>query len=193
MQDCRGKVSMQRAPYQVLVLPFRRLKGSEPLYAIFRRADCRVWQGIAGGGQSNESPLESARREAFEEGGIPRSSSYFALDSLSTIPVVNICGFKWGPDVLVIPEHSFGVRMNSPEITLSTEHSECRWVPYAAAYRLLEWNSNKNALWELDTRIRTRKLVTERRPAVKGRTARTNLSAQRINGETNGEVRRKSR
>lgn len=50
---------MKRAPYQILVLPFRRLKGSDPLYAIFRRADCGVWQGVAGGGESNESPLES--------------------------------------------------------------------------------------------------------------------------------------
>ncbi len=185
---------MKRAPYQILVMPFRKLKGGgDPLYAIFRRADCRLWQGIAGGGQSNESPLESARREAFEEGGIPPNSSYFALDSLSTIPVVNICGFKWGPNVLVIPEHSFGVEVNSSEITLSTEHTEYRWLPYAAAYRLLEWDSNKNALWELDTRIRTRKLRTERRPAGKHRTARTDLSARRINSETNGEVQRRSR
>jgi dihydroneopterin triphosphate diphosphatase len=152
-------------------MPFRKLKGGDPLYALFRRADCRLWQGIAGGGQSNESPLESARREAFEEGGIPLNSSYFALDSLSTIPVVNICGFKWGPNVLVIPEHSFGVEVNSPEISLSTEHTEYRWVPYAAAYRLLEWDSNKNALWELDTRIKTRKLGTQRCPGVKGQRA----------------------
>jgi dATP pyrophosphohydrolase len=80
--------------------------------------------------------------------------------------VVNICGFKWGPNVLVIPEHSFGVEMYSPEFTLSVEHREYRWVPYAAAYRLLEWNSNKNALSELDTRIRTRKLGTLRCPRV---------------------------
>ena len=169
----RGKVVMKRAPYQILVLPFRRVKGVDPLYAIFRRADCRMWQGIAGGGESSESPLESARREAFEEGGIPANSAYFALDSSSTIPVVNICGFKWGPNVLVIPEHSFGVEMTSPEVTLSTEHSEYRWVPYAAAYRLLEWNSNRNALWELDTRIRTRKLGAQRCPAVKGHRVRT--------------------
>jgi dihydroneopterin triphosphate diphosphatase len=157
---------MKRAPCQILVLPFRTLKGGNTSYAIFRRADCGAWQGLAGGGESNESPLESARREAFEEGGIPHTNIYFALDSLSTIPVANVCGFKWGPNVLVVPEHSFAVQMDSPRFTLSAEHSECRWVQYAAAHRLLEWDSNKNALWELDTRIKRRSLATKRCPEV---------------------------
>lgn len=152
---------MKRAPFQILVLPFRKVEGKKPLYAIFRRADRGVWQGIAGGGESKESPLESAQREAFEEGGIRADSKYFLLDSCSTIPVVHVCGFRWGPDVLVIPEHAFAVRLTSPDITLSEEHSEYRWLSYAAAYRLLEWNSNKNALWELDTRIRKRKLKSQ--------------------------------
>lgn len=51
---------MKRAPYQILVLPFRTLKGGNTSYAISRRADCGAWQGLAGGGESNESPLESA-------------------------------------------------------------------------------------------------------------------------------------
>lgn len=157
---------MKRAPYQILVLPFITRKNGDTSYAIFRRADCGAWQGLAGGGESNESPLESARRETSEECGIPLSNTYFALDSLSTIPVENVCGFKWGPDVLVVPEHSFAVQMDSPEIALSTEHSEYRWVPYAAAHRLLEWDSNKNALWELDTRIKRRKLAPKRCPKV---------------------------
>jgi dATP pyrophosphohydrolase len=161
---------MKRAPFQVLVLPFRCRKGKSPLYAIFRRADSGVWQGIAGGGESTESPLESARREAREEGGISEANSYFSLESRCTIPVVNIRGFKWGPNVLVIPEYTFGVQMTSAEITLSSEHSEYRWTSYAVAHRLLEWNSNKNALWELDTRIKKHKL--------KGRRARARLMPQ---------------
>ena len=30
------------------------------------------WQAIAGGGEGQETPLEAARREVQEEGGIPR-------------------------------------------------------------------------------------------------------------------------
>ena len=70
-----------------------------------------------------------------------------------TIPVVGIRGFLWGDQVLVVTEHSFGVHVQSQEIRLSAEHTEFRWVHYEAAHGLLKWDSNKNALWELDFRL----------------------------------------
>lgn len=56
---------MPRAPFQVLVYPYRRLEGGLVNYALFRRSDAGWWQGIAGGGEGRESPEEAARREAF--------------------------------------------------------------------------------------------------------------------------------
>ena len=148
-----GRVT--RAPFQVLVFPYRSLRGTSFEYAVFRRADLGFWQGISGGGEDAETPLEAAKREALEEGGIPQESKYLALDSTATIPVVGIAGeLLWGDDVLVVPEHCFGVEADGLEITLSHEHREFRWVRHGAAGALLKYDSNKNALWELDLRLR---------------------------------------
>ena len=62
---------MARAPFEVLVYPYRGLPDGRFVYALFRRADAGFWQGIAGGGEDGETPLEAVRREAYEEAGIP--------------------------------------------------------------------------------------------------------------------------
>jgi len=147
---------MSRAPFQVLVFPYRVMPNNKVLYAVFRRelSTGAYWQGIAGGGENGESPLEAAKREAFEEAGIKPHSEYIELDSYAMIPVVNVCGFRWGKDVLVIPEYCFGVRVEDVHLQLSSEHTEFKWLDYDMAGKILSWDSNKNALWELDLRLR---------------------------------------
>ncbi len=149
---------MSRAPFQILVFPYRLTDNDGIEYAIFRRSDLDCWQGIAGGGEDDETPIDAAKRESYEEAGIPPDSEYFKLDSLSTIPVVGINGFIWGKDVLVIPQYCFGVKVEGSELKLSSEHTEYRWLLYEKAYDLLKWDSNKNALWELDYRLKQRRL-----------------------------------
>ena len=147
---------MARAPFQVLVFPYRFLSNGDIEYAVFKRADSAVefWQGIAGGGEESETPLEAAKREAYEEGGISPDSSYMTLDSVATIPVEWVSGFLWGEDVLVTPEHCFGVEVKDQPLRLSHEHSEFRWIGYDFAANLLKYDSNKSALWELNLRLR---------------------------------------
>ncbi len=147
---------MARAPFQVLVFPYQLLSSEGIEYAIFLRSgEPGFWQGIAGGGEDAETPLEAAKREAFEEGAVSPESSYLALDSVATIPVVAVRGrLTWGDHVLVIPEHCFGVRIDGQPLRISREHVEFRWVGYDDAVALLKYDSNKNALWELDWRLR---------------------------------------
>lgn len=146
---------MPRAPFQVLVLPYRKLADGRILFAVLRRNSKTggYWQGIAGGGEDNETPLDAAKREAAEEAGISPMSCFLLLESKVTIPVVNVCGFKWGRETLVIPEFAFGVEVEDQEIVLSKEHSEFKWLPFEYAYKELYWDSNKNALWELNHRL----------------------------------------
>lgn len=146
---------MNRLPFQVLVFPYHLVEDVSVEYAVFLRNQERggFWQAISGGGQDQETPLEAAKREAFEEAGILMTASYLRLDSLSTIPVVGVQGFMWGEDVLVIPEYCFGVSVPTKEIILSDEHDEFRWVDYDTALGLLKWDSNRNALWELNYRL----------------------------------------
>ena len=43
-------MTMARAKYQVLVLPYQR-QGGKVLYCIFKRSDMDAWQFVAGGGE----------------------------------------------------------------------------------------------------------------------------------------------
>ena len=147
---------MSRAPFQVLVLPYRITPDNAVFYALFKREPSTggYWQGIAGGGENGESPLEAAKRETYEEAGIDPSNEYMKLDSYAMVPVANVCGFRWGDDVLVISEYCFGVKIEDEQLQLSYEHTEYKWLSYDSAMEILHWDSNKCALWELNFRVR---------------------------------------
>jgi dATP pyrophosphohydrolase len=148
---------MARAPFNVLVFPYRRADGDEFEYALLKRADAGFWQGVTGGGEDDETPLETARRETFEETGLAPDSPLLQLDTVEPIPVTFFgVSHLWGEDVYVIPQYCFGVLTNDGEIVLSHEHTEYRWLRYEDADRLLKWDGNKTALWELDKRLRGR-------------------------------------
>jgi dATP pyrophosphohydrolase len=142
-----------RAPFQVLVLPFHH-DAQKVIFAVFKRADAGYWQFIAGGGEGGELPIEAARREAGEEAAIPPSALLFPLDSRNTVPVMELAGrLRWGADVLVVPEYAFAVRITDLELRIRVEHNEYRWVEYETCRELLHWDSNRNALHELNHRI----------------------------------------
>jgi dATP pyrophosphohydrolase len=140
-----------RAPFQVLVIPYRST-GPALEFVVLRRRDAGYWQFVAGGGQVGETPIQAARRETAEEIGI--SGDPRPLDSRATVPKDCFrAADSWGDDVYVIPEYSFAVHVGDQDIRLSSEHIEYRWVPYERACSLLKWDSNRNALWELNQRL----------------------------------------
>ncbi|PRT04870.1 NUDIX hydrolase [Bacillus wiedmannii] len=142
-----------RAPYQILIFPYIIIEDYIQ-YAIFNRSDYGYWQGIADGGEDGETPIESAKREAFEEAGIIKECPYIKLDSVSSLPVEDVVGgFLWGEDVYVIKEFSFGVKVSTKNVSLSKEHSNYKWLCFEEAVMLLKWDSNKTALWELNKRL----------------------------------------
>jgi dATP pyrophosphohydrolase len=148
---------MPRAPFNVLVLPYRQAGQDEFEHAIFLRSDAGFWQSISGGGEDEETPQQTARREAFEEAGIPPASVYLPLDSVESVPVVEYrCCQHWGEDIFVIPQYSFGVRVDNPQLVLSLEHTEYRWLHFAEASAMLRYDGNRTALWELNQRLRGR-------------------------------------
>lgn len=118
---------------------------------MFHRADHDQWQFIAGGGEDDETPLEAAKRETFEESGVT-SSKWVELTSLSYIPATVIHKEhrrNWNKDTYVIPEYTFGFECIE-DITLSHEHTECIWVTYEEATKKLKWDSNRIAMYELN-------------------------------------------
>lgn len=143
-----------RARFQILVIPFRRrATGTE--FAVLKRSDAGCWHFVAGGGENEESPAQAAARETVEEIGVKVDDRLMALDSKATVPKnCFVAAASWGSDLYVIPEHCFAVDVGVRVLALSGEHTELRWLPYEAAMALLKWDSNRNALWELNERLK---------------------------------------
>lgn len=144
-----------RQPHQILAFPYKKDKEGNYLFGIFCRIGVKErWQGIAGGVEEGETFLEACKREAFEEAGISRNAPVIELKSMCTIPVVNVTkNFLWGDTVYLIYEHCFGIDASSENITLSHEHTKMEWLTYTEAQNRLKWDSNKNALWELNWKL----------------------------------------
>jgi len=80
-----------------------------------------------------------------------------ATFSMTMIPA---CWFRawaqWPQDVLLIPEHAFAVDVGDGQIEISSEHHAFEWLSMDAAMKRLRFDSNKNALWELNERLHPR-------------------------------------
>ncbi len=144
-----------RQPKQILAFPYKKNNNGEYIYAIFCRSNKNeVWQGIAGGVEENESILEACKREANEEAGISYSAPIIKLLSMSTMPVVNVTkDFIWGENTYLIEEYCFGIDASKENLVISHEHSKMEWLTYEEAKNKLKWDSNKNALWELNWKL----------------------------------------
>lgn len=119
-----------RAPFQILAIPYKIVNGS-PLYCVFHRADFDQWQFIAGGGEDDESPVQAAKREISEEGGVI-VDNIIELKSMCYIPTdifPKLYLYNWPENTYVVPEYAFGFECVD-EIELSHEHTECVWLTY---------------------------------------------------------------
>lgn len=142
-----------RAPFQVLIIPYRRSsRGIE--YAVLKRADLGWWQFVSGGGEGAETPLQAAERETAEELGITATGRLSRLDTVSSVPKTAFSFPEvWSRETYVLPEYCFAVDVGGEEVHISSEHTGIRWVLYEEARELLEWDGNRTALWELRERL----------------------------------------
>ena len=126
-----------RAPYQTLTILYKK-ENKQIKFAIFYRNSHPIWQFVSGGGEDNETPIETVVREIKEETSlIIDKNEIRQLDSRTTIPVLNITGkYTWGDSVFVVPEYTFAVELE-----------------YNEAMERLRNDSNKTALWELNQRL----------------------------------------
>ena len=142
-----------REPYQILSIPYRVVDG-KLLFCILRRADSSYWQFIAGGGENGETPIEAAIRETREEIGV-ELKNIKQLTCIAYVPAEVIAESKrqhWDKNTYVIPEYSFAFECDS-EPLLSNEHSEYKWLTYDEARKLLKWDSNKIAMYEINCQL----------------------------------------
>ena len=147
-----GSEPIRRAPFQVLVIPYRRAGSIE--FAALRRAGEGYWQFVAGGGDKGEDVQRAALREVMEEAGVPSAQPLLRLSSVASIPVCHFPARKYWPrGLLVVPEYCFAVDATGFDLALSNEHTEFEWLSFEECHARLHWQSNQVALWELNERL----------------------------------------
>jgi dATP pyrophosphohydrolase len=151
---------MARAPYEVFAACYKNTMDGIFVYAIFKTSDTGYWSLIAGGGEDGEEPLEAVGRESFEEAGIPKNARYYKLDTIASLPANAFPEGKnhWPANLFIIPGYYYAVNIGSINIRLSQEHTEYKLVTYQEAEKILKWQSDITALWELEQRLQTNDL-----------------------------------
>ena len=145
---------MPRAPINIIVIPFRKAGDGNFEFALFHRADDSMWHFVSGGAEDDETAFDAAQREAAEEAAILSDVDWIKLDSRASIPRTAYWPTShWPDDLLVVPEFSFAVEIADHQIILSDEHDQFLWLNFEEATKLLNWDSNRVALWELNQRL----------------------------------------
>ncbi len=109
--------------------------------------------------ENTEKVIEAAKREVREEIGLD-NCNIEKLEAYSTIPAVHFKQYQTDLDcdTFLVEELTFAIQTNKKNvIRLCDEHTEFMWMSYEDAIKLLEWDSNKTALWELDTKLKLNK------------------------------------
>jgi len=144
-----------RQPFQVLIHPVR-IDGTKWEYLLLRRIASRggFWQGITGGVEGDESFMEAATRELFEEAGIV-PSKIEQIEYSYSFPMQDEWRSIYDAGVENIVEHVFIAFVDGQkEPTISWEHDKWNWCSYNQALELLTWPNNIEALKCCDSFLR---------------------------------------
>ncbi len=134
---------------QVQCILFFKDKAGVIKYLILKRSPSKgaFWRPVTGGVHHHESPNEAALREVEEETGLKKIRTL--IDSKYTFSFTLQSG-------RVLEERVFLVEVEEMvNIVLSDEHTEYQWLAIEDAVFLLEWDSNKEALWHCDRLLRS--------------------------------------
>lgn len=136
-----------RAAFAVLVVPYAVALDGAVSYAVFREQGERddPWHLLAARGLRGETPLEAARRAAWQIAELPPDAACLALD---TRPMIALAGAP-----CELPAHAFGVRVSADEVRPRRRDVAHHWVAYRIADGLLHDQAERDVLWELRRRL----------------------------------------
>ena len=120
---------------------------------LLERADFPgFWQSVTGSREGDETLLETASREAFEETGL--SSKIFPLTDWQQQNVYDIYPtwvHRYPPGTTQNTEHVFGLELPQPvPVTIAPrEHLSYQWLPWQVAAEKVYSPSNRAAILQL--------------------------------------------
>ena len=126
------------------------------------------WQPITGSIEEGELPLETARRELIEETGT--AGEPLALDLHQSFMIESQFLAAKHPAPIIASETGFAVAMSArtPIRIDVAEHDHYGWFTFAEAYEKIRWSDDREALEQLESRLRDRAIA----PPPEGATAR---------------------
>ena len=97
---------------------------------LLRREPQGFWQSVTGSLQQGESPLKAALRELREETGLDGSAGLADGGFINRYPIHPAWRHKYAPSVRENTEYVFHLALpERPDISLSDEHVDSRWLP----------------------------------------------------------------
>lgn len=116
--------------------------GNDLEFLLLKRADNEnypgIWQMVTGAMDENENAYNTALREIKEETGLQPQK-------LWVVPTVNSFYSPEKDMIVMIPVFAALVE-NDFKITISSEHSEFKWVKKEEAKKLLAWNGQRTSV-----------------------------------------------
>jgi dihydroneopterin triphosphate diphosphatase len=143
-----------KTPISALVLIYTQNMQTQGLQIlIMERADkAGFWQSVTGSVEGDETPLQAAIREVFEETGL--DANQYNLQDWQASNIYEIYPHwrhRYAPGVVENTEHLFGLELPSklPIKLAPDEHVRYEWVDWReAATRVFSW-TNVDALKRL--------------------------------------------
>ena len=135
-------MTIYKTPISALVL----IHTADLQVLIMERADkAGFWQSVTGSVEGNETPLQTAIREVFEETGL--DAKRYNLQDWHASNVYEIYPHwrhRYAPDVVENTEHLFGLELPTPLVIklAADEHVRYEWVDWReAATRVFSWTN----------------------------------------------------
>ncbi|WP_340676521.1 dihydroneopterin triphosphate diphosphatase [Paraglaciecola sp.] len=135
-----------RIPESALIVIFNN---SGQVLMLQRNDDPLFWQSVTGTREVNETPIQTAQREVFEETGIDITAlSYQLIDCQQTnqYEIRPRWRHRYPPDALINTEYVFALQVADEQRIILTEHSAFLWLSKPQAMEKVWSPSNKDAI-----------------------------------------------
>ncbi|MFZ1642769.1 MAG: dihydroneopterin triphosphate diphosphatase [Candidatus Contendobacter sp.] len=138
-----------KRPESVLVVVYT---ATGEVLVLRRRQPPDFWQSVTGSLRWDETdPLDTARRELYEETGLGDEVAVIACGVVNRFPILPPWRHRYAPDATENVEHVFRVLLpdRQPIVIHPAEHGEYQWLPRAAAAAKVTSHTNRDAILQL--------------------------------------------
>jgi dATP pyrophosphohydrolase len=135
-----------RIPESALIVIYN---DSGQVLMLQRNDDPLFWQSVTGTREVDETPMQTAQREVFEETGIDITAlSYQLIDCKQTnqYEIRQRWRHRYPPEAIVNTEYVFALQVSDKQNIILTEHSAFLWLSKEQAMEKAWSPSNKEAI-----------------------------------------------